>query len=267
MIAAPLALAQRKNIPLGVQLFTLRNTLEKDVPGTLRQVAAIGYKNVEFYVPFYLTWTPEFARQVRKQMDDLGLRCTSTHNAMEAYLPEGIGKALELNQILGARYLISARRPKIEGIDGWKKVAEALQRGNERIRSNGLFAGYHSTTLEWTPVEGQRPMDVLLSNTDQTFAHQLDVGTCVAAGADPVEWVQRNPGRIRSLHLKDWAPDKAYGALFGEGTVPWQKLFAAAEDKGGAEFYVMEQEQSVEPPLEAIRKDLDLYEKLRRAQR
>jgi sugar phosphate isomerase/epimerase len=263
MLAAPLALAQGKNLPVGLQLFTLRNELEKDVPGTLQRVAQIGYRQVEFYVPFYFTWTAAFARDVRKSLDDLGLKCISTHNTMEAFQPEGINKAIELNQILGSRYVVSARRPQVSGIDGWKGIAETLNKGNEVLRASGLKAAYHSTVLEWKPVDGQRPIDVLLQNTDKSFGHQLDVGTCLATGTDAVGWINQNPGRILSLHLKDWSPEKEYGVLFSQGTAPWPRILAAAEGKGGAEFLVIEQENSVEPPMEAVRKDLELYRNLR----
>jgi sugar phosphate isomerase/epimerase len=262
--AASLVSAKNKNIPFGLQLFTLRNEIEKDVPGVLGQVAKLGYKNVEFYVPFYYTWTAAFARDVRKRMDDLGLKCTSTHNAMDSYQPEGMGKAIELNQILGSRYLINARRPQITSIDGWKGLADTLNKANEKIRAAGLFAGYHTTANEWKMADGQRPVEVLFKNTDKSFVHQLDVGTCVATGGDPVAWIKQNPGRIRSLHLKDWAPGKEYRVLFGQGTAPLKDIFAAAESKGGAEFYVIEQEMSVEPPIEAVKKDFELYNAVRR---
>jgi sugar phosphate isomerase/epimerase len=268
MAAAPLTLTavlgKSKNIPIGLQLFTLREELEKDVPGVLAQVAKLGYKNVEFYVPFYYTWTPAFARDVRMSMDDLGLKCTSTHNQMDAYQPEGMGKAIELNRILGSRYLINARRPAFTHIEDWKRLAETLSKANEKIRAAGLFAGYHTTANEWKLVDGQRPADVLFKGTDKSFAHQLDVGTCVAAAADPVAWIKQNPGRIRSLHLKDWAPGKEYNVLFGEGRAPWKEIFAAAESKGGAEFYIIEQEMSTEPPIEAVRKDFILYNDFRK---
>lgn len=262
--AAPFAMGQGKNLPFGLQLFTLRNELEKDIPGTLQRVAKIGYEYVEFYVPFYFTWTPAFARDVRKNLDDLGLKCISTHNTMEAFQPEGVNKAIELNKILGSRYVVSARRPQIAGIDGWKKVAETLSQGNQVLRASGLKAAYHSTVLEWKPVDGQIPMEIVFQNTDKSFGHQLDVGTCFASGIDPVAWINKNPGRILSLHLKDWSPEKEYGVLFGEGKVKWRELLIAAEGVGGAEFLVIEQENSVLPAFEAVQRDLDLYRTLRR---
>jgi sugar phosphate isomerase/epimerase len=86
-------------------------------------------------------------------------------------------------------------------------------------------------------------MDILAAATRKDVALQLDVGTCVAAGADPVAWITANPGRIKSMHCKDWAPGKEYGVLFGEGASPWARIFAAAESTGGIEYYLIEQEQ------------------------
>jgi sugar phosphate isomerase/epimerase len=89
------------------------------------------------------------------------------------------------------------------------------------------------------------------------------VGTCLEAGSDPVAWVNKNPGRIRSMHLKDWSPEKGYRVLFGEGIAPWKQLFAAAENVGGAEYYLIEQEGSDYPELETAQRCLAAYRKLR----
>jgi sugar phosphate isomerase/epimerase len=72
---------------------------------------------------------------------------------------------------------------------------------------------------------------------------QLDVGTCVEAGADPVAWIKANPGRTKSVHCKDWAPGRGYAVLFGEGAAPWPAIFQAAESTGGVQHYLIEQEE------------------------
>src|SRR5205807_7997780 len=101
-------------------------------------------------------------------------------------------------------------------------------------------------------VDGKRPIGGLAANTPKDVMLQLDVGTCVEVGSDPVAWINANPGRINSLHCKDWAPgeDKGYRVLFGEGVCPWNKIFDAAESVGGVEYYLIEQEGSRFPPLE-----------------
>ncbi len=108
-------------------------------------------------------------------------------------------------------------------------------------------------------------MGILAANTPKDFMLQFDVGTCVEAGYDPVAWINANPGRINSLHLKDWAPggeDKGYKVLFGEGAAPWKQIFAAAESKGGVEYYLIEQEGSRFPAIETAEKCLEAYKKI-----
>lgn len=263
MSAAPLALAkQRKQIPVGLELYTVRHELSKNLFGTVQKVAAMGYPLVEFFAPYY-AWTPDYARQVRSEMDRLHVKCYSTHNGMHSFTPQGIEKAIELNQILGTHYVVLASPGNIDSIEGWKHVAGTLDEANRTLAKHGLHAGYHNHDAEWKPIQGQRPMDVLAANTTKSIMLQLDVGTCVAAGADPVAWVDKNPGRIRSMHLKDWSPAKGYRVLFGQGIVPWKRLFAAAESKGGAEYYLIEQEGSDYPELETAKLCLENYRKLR----
>jgi sugar phosphate isomerase/epimerase len=88
---------------------------------------------------------------------------------------------------------------------------------------------------------------------------QLDVGTCLAAGSNPAEWIRANPGRIRSMHCKDWSPDKGYKVLFGEGSADWKSIFAAAESVGGLEYYLLEQEGSRYPELETAQRCLQTF--------
>jgi sugar phosphate isomerase/epimerase len=263
MAALPVAaLAAGKQIPVGLELYSVRDELKKDEAATLQGVAKMGYECVEFFAPYY-DWDAEHAKQVRKQLDDLGLKCYSTHNSMKSFTEVGIGKAIELNKILGTKYVVLAHPGKVSSIDDWKKVADTLNSANKKLGSEGLHAGYHNHDLEWKQVDGQMPMRVLAANTDKSIMLQLDVGTCVETGNDPVAWIDSNPGRIRSLHLKEWSPDKGYRVLLGEGVVPWKKVFAAAESKGGVEYYLIEQEGSQYPEMETADRCLVAYRNLR----
>lgn len=229
-------------IPVGLELYSVRDELTKDLHGTVRAVAKMGYEVVEFYSPYY-SWTPETAKDVRKLLDDLGIRCPSTHNGAQALTAEGLPKAIELNQILGSRYIVMASAGKVSGADGWKGIAERLSAAAEKLKPLGMAPGFHNHRIEWEPVEGVRPMDVLAENTPADVVLQLDIGTCVQAGADPVAWIQKHPGRIRSIHCKDWAPDRGFAVLVGEGAAPWAKITEAAESAGGVEHYLIEQEE------------------------
>lgn len=261
--AAPFALsaASQKQVPVGLELYSVRNDLEKNLSATLDGVAKMGYECVEFYAPYY-DWTPEYAKQVRSQLDTLKIRCYSTHNELKSFKPDGIAKAIELNRALDARYVVLAHPGEIGDLDGWKRIAEMLNSANDTLKGHGLHAGYHNHDAEWKPVGGQKPMEVLAANTDKSVMLQLDVGTCLEAGSDPVAWINQNPGRIRSMHCKDWSPEKGYRVLVGEGVAPWKKIFQAAETTGGIEYYLIEQEGSQYPEMETAERCLVAYHNL-----
>src|SRR5712664_2085954 len=261
--ATPLwaTLGAKKHIPVGLELYSVRNDLKKDLTGTVRGVAKLGYECVEFYAPYY-DWTLDYAKDVRKELDALGVHCYSTHNSAQSFTPDGIGKAIELNQALGAHYVVLAHPGNVKDMDGWKRVAEMLNKANATLVSHGLHSGYHNHDLEWRPVEGQKPIEVIAANTEKSIMLQLDVGTCLETGNDPVAWVEANPGRIRSMHCKEWSPEKGYHVLLGEGVAPWKKLFAAAESKGGIEYYLIEQEGSDYSEMETAERCLSAYRKL-----
>jgi sugar phosphate isomerase/epimerase len=264
--ATPLfsAAARGKDVPIGIELYSVRDELSKDLMGTVRTVAKMGYQGVEFYSP-YTEWTPEKAKEVRSLLDDLGIKCYSTHNGQESFTPNGIPKAVELNHILGSKYIVLASAGNPKTLDGWKKVAATLNQGAEEFGKAGMQAGYHNHQTEFKPLEGKRPIEVLAAETGKNVMLQLDVGTCLEAGSDPVAWINQNPGRIHCLHCKDWAPDKGYKVLFGEGTADWKKIFAAAENRGGVEYYLIEQEGSRYTPFETAEKCLATIRSLRNA--
>jgi sugar phosphate isomerase/epimerase len=261
--AAPIAsaFARGKGVPVGLELYSVRDELKQDLMGTVRAVAKMGYDCVEFFSPYY-AWTPDYAKQVRQMMDDAGIRCSSTHNGPESFTPDGTAHAIELNSIIGSQFIVWASAGNPKTLDGWKTVAERLNRGAEKMKAAGLRAGYHNHQSEFTPIEGQRPIEVLAANTGKDVMLQLDVGTCIEAGSDPVAWVEGNPGRIRSMHCKDWSKDKGYKVLLGDGVAPWKRLFEAAEKTGGLEFYLVEQEGSDYPALETAQRCLTNFRKL-----
>src|SRR5262245_6743828 len=265
--AVPCAALDRsaaKNVPVGLELYSVRTELAKDLPGTVAAVAKLGYEVVEFYAP-YFEWTPDRAKEVRKLLDDVGLKCHSTHNSTASFTPEGLKKAIELNQIIGSRYIILASAPQVKDVDGWKALGGQLSAVSDQLKPLGMATGYHNHDVEWRPVEGQRPMDVLAASTPKDVVLQFDIGTCLEMGADPIAWINANPGRIRSMHCKDWSPGAGYTAAFGEGTAPWRKIFDAAEKTGGIEYYLIEQETGATSggELQTVRRCLDNYRKLR----
>jgi len=263
-LAASTAFRGAKAVPVGLELYSVRGDLAKDLLGTVAAVGAMGYQVVEFYAP-YLDWTVDTAKSVRKVLDDSGLRCHSTHNNDPSFTPDGLKKAIELNQIIGSAYVIRASAPRANSIDGWKAVADQLTAVAGQLKPLGMGTGYHNHQVEWRPVDGKRPMDVLAASTPKDVVLQFDVGTCLEVGADPIAWIESNPGRIKSIHCKDWAPAAGYNVAFGEGSAPWARIFDAAERTGGVEYYLIEQETGATNggELPMVRRCLEDWKKLR----
>lgn len=244
------------SIPVGLELYSVREGLAKDPEATVRAVAQMGYQVVEFYAP-YFEWTESRTRQMRTLLDDLGIRCLSTHND-ESYLSaQNLLRTRDLNLILGSKYVVQASTDPKTTLDQWKVVADNLNAAADQLERSGLKVGYHNHQPEFTPIEGKRPIEILAKSTKPSVMLQLDVGTCLEVGSDPVAWIRANPGRIRSLHCKDWSKEKGFSVLFGEGSVGWKKLFEAAESTGGVEYYLIEQEGSRYSELETAKKCLE----------
>jgi len=259
----PWALKARAStsIPIGLELYSVREALKLDLEGTVRAVAQLGYQCVEFYAP-YFDWSEAQTKAMRKLLDDLGIRCYSTHNDEKYFSADNINRARDMNLSLGSKYMVMAFSEPKSGLDGWRVIADELNAAAAKLETSGLKAGYHNHQAEWKPVEGVRPMEILAKNTKPSVMLQLDVGTCLEAGSDPVAWIRANPGRIQSLHLKDWSPDpsKGYQVLFGEGSADWKNIFVAAESVGGVEYYLLEQEGSRFGEIETAKRCLQAYE-------
>src|SRR4051812_49175559 len=169
--AASAALKGARNVPAGLEMYSVRGELAKDLLGTTAAVGKMGYQVVEFYAP-YLDWTTDTAKSVRKVMDDTGLKCHSTHNNGPSFTPDGLKKAIEHNQILGSTCVIMASAPRVTTADGWKALGDQLTAVAAQLKPLGMATGYHNHQVEWKPVDGKRPMDVLAARTPRDVVLQ-----------------------------------------------------------------------------------------------
>jgi sugar phosphate isomerase/epimerase len=229
----------RARVPIGLELWTVRTDLKRDYLATVTAVAAMGYETVEIFST-YLDWTPDYAREVRGRLDDLGMTCCSTHNGMRAFTDEALPRTAELNHILGSPFVIVASVPPVTTLDGWKTASDAFAGVAERLRPFGLIAGFHNHQQEWTALEGILPIEVVSAGTPPDFVLQFDVGPAVQHGVDPAAWIRAHAGRIRSVHCRDWSASLGYNIAFGEGDCPWAAIFTAAEEVGGVQTYLIE---------------------------
>src|SRR5215472_14689083 len=142
------AASAASKIPVGLEMYSVRNTMAKNLSGTVRAVAAAGYQGLEFYAP-YFDWTAEQAKEMRKLLDDLGIQCFSTHNDFDFFSAAKIGHAREVNLILGSKYIVMASSHEGATQDAWRKVAETLNAASESLAADKLGVGYHNHQLEW----------------------------------------------------------------------------------------------------------------------
>ena len=256
-------------LPIGLELYTVRNECEKDFEGTLAKVAAIGYKEVEVY-DFY----GKTAADVRKLLEANGLTAPSGHFMMEK-LKKALAKSIEDAKTVGMEYFICPiLDPKDrDSLDDFKRHAEFFNKVGEQCKKAGLQFGYHNHDFEFKSYDGVLPYDELLRLTDPDLVKfELDCYWMTRAGKDPVEYMTKNPGRFPLLHIKDamkGAPTstdldegRGYFTEVGKGTIDWVRIFKAAPT-GGVKHYYVEQDMCDGSPLDSIKISYDYLKNLR----
>jgi sugar phosphate isomerase/epimerase len=238
----------KKNIPIGLQLYSVREDAARDWPRTLDAVAKMGYRGVEF--AGYHGWK---ADALRKLLDLSGLKCCGTHLRLDALKGDALKKTVEFNKILGNEFLIISSLPpgSTESLARIIDAAKLLTDVAETVKGLKMRVGYHSHEEDFKPVADRIPWEVLFSNAGPGVVMQLDTGNCLAGGGDPVAILKKLPHRAATIHLKEYGGPK--GAVIGEGRVRWKEIFALCETTGDTEWYIVEQESYDGAPLESVK--------------
>ncbi|HUT36343.1 MAG TPA: TIM barrel protein [Planctomycetota bacterium] len=244
-----------KKIPIGLQLYTLRREAGKDLPGTIAAVAKAGYKAVEF-AGYY----NRKAEELKKLLDDNGLKCCGTHTGMGTLLGDNLKKTVEFNKAIGNRYLMVPGGVGGKTKESWVEAAKRFTDIAEKLKPEGMVTGYHNHAHEFKkfgPDDPETPWDVLFSNAGQDVAMQLDIGNGMGGGCDPVATLKKFPGRAITLHVK------GFGGIVGEDKAPWPEIFALCETTGKTEWYIVEQDGSGKySPLDTIQRVMDNLKKM-----
>ena len=240
---------------VGVQLYTVRDTMKQDFAGTIARVASIGFQEVEF--AGYFNHSPA---DVRAILDKNGLSAPSCHvsyDVVQNHWPEAIDAA----HTIGHTYIIC---PSIDASDrksaeGWKRVTDLFNKAGEASKKAGIQFGYHNHWLEFVPdpnLSGKLPYDYLLDSTDPNLVKmEMDLGWAAVAGQDPLTYFQRNPGRFPLVHIKDFKtlPHLTAQQLAtfnskqleenemtepGHGQIDWKRTFAKSDQAGIQHFFV-----------------------------
>ncbi len=252
--------AQRLKVPLGLQLFSLRDQLPQDFAGTLKQLGALGYKEVESAFNDYS------AADVKKAMGDAGLNLVSAHYPSDD-LHKKLDEVIAFSKEVGNQYIICSypgyknpaamkgRKPKDASagftLEDWRWNAEQFNAIGEKVSAAGLKFGYHNHSMEFHKIDGVVPYDELLRLTDPAkVTMEMDCGWVVVGGANPVEYLTKYPHRFSMLHVKDFKDITAESSIvneptiveLGQGTIDYHPIFAAAAKAGGVKHCFVEQE-------------------------
>ncbi len=264
-------------LPLGLQLYSVRELLPTDYQGTLKQLAALGYREVEA-AGFY----KHPADEVKKDMQAAGLRCVSGHYP-SSELHARIDEIIAFQKVLGAEYIICSSPGRKDAaaqaggghgapltLEDWRWNASDFNTFGKKVKAAGMRFGYHNHVAEFQQIDGVVPYDELLKLTDPALVTmEMDCGWVVVGGGDPVAYLKKYPTRISMLHLKDFKPKEASAgasdgpkaAELGRGTIDYRPIFAAARG-GQIKHCFVEQEAFNMAPMESLKVDADYFRSL-----
>jgi len=248
-------------IPIALQLYSIREDCARDLPGTLKAVADMGYDGVEFAGYYGRT-----AQELKKILDDLGLKVAGTHIRLDTLLGDELEKTVEFNKILGNKFLIVPWIPeeRRNSKEAWIQTAKLMSEISEQVKPEGMHVGYHNHAAEFTKIDGEFPWDIFFSAASPDVVMQLDTGNAMhgeATADDVLEVMKRYPGRAVTVHLKEYSATNKK-ALIGEGDMKWKEFFNLCETIGGTEWYIIEQESYAYPPLECVKRCLENLKEL-----
>lgn len=236
--------ARRKIDKIGLQLYTVRDLMQADMPGTLAKVAAAGYKEVEF--AGYFGRTPA---QIRALLQQNGLTSPSSHLPIDVFekTPAVLADAKAIGNEWATLPWIGEERRGTTA-DDWKRMADLFNTFAKQARSAGLRFAYHNHNFELAPIGGTRPLDILLTNTDPSLVDfEMDLYWVVFGGGDPLHFFNRYPGRFPMVHVKDSGgpPDNKMVDV-GSGVIDFPTIFANG-GKAGIKHYFVEHDQPADP--------------------
>jgi sugar phosphate isomerase/epimerase len=245
---------------IGLQLYTLRNEISKDLLGTLKKVAAIGYKEVELYGYSDGKFFGKTPKEFKSILNGLGLDPVSGHygagvenKTAKGTLSNGWQKAVDDAAELGQKYVNCAYLTESERktIDQYKKYVDLFNKSGEVAKKAGLQFGYHNHDFEFKKLSGQLPYDVIASTDPKLVKLELDLYWVVKAGIDPVALFKKYPGRFPLWHVKDMDKKDGSFAEVGTGSIDFKKIFDNRKLAGMTHFFV-EQDVAKIPPVQAI---------------
>jgi sugar phosphate isomerase/epimerase len=260
-----LALAAKKRIPIGLQLYSIRQDCQKDFDAALKWVAEQGFEGVEFAGYYKYKDDP---KGLRKKLDELKLAAAGTHIGAGSFTEENLKKTIEFHKTIGCRFLIVPGDGRFTKPDESKEFAAFMSKAAQALKPHGLFCGYHNHTQEHEKKDGDKTYwDLFAERTSKDVILQNDVGHTRFAGLDPVDVLKKHPGRTRTTHIKGRLPKDAPATakpFVGQDTIRWKDLVTACYDVAGTEWFIIEQENYPDgkSPMECTKISLDGFKKI-----
>lgn len=238
-----------KKIPVGVQLYSVREQAGKDLPGVLKGVKEMGYDAVEF--AGYYGYS---AYDLKTLLDQIGLKACGTHTGLDLLAGENFQKTVDLHKIIECEYvnvpwMAKERRNSVAAIAQTAKLFNELA---EKLALHGMKIGYHAHGDDFTKISNRNAWEILFGSTSSNVMMQMDTGNAMEGGADPVAMITQFPGRCETIHLKEFGGP--HGAVVGEGEVKWQEVFDYCQSAGGTKWYIVEHEVPNVDAMQAIAK-------------
>ena len=258
----PFVLSSFSSAPksIGFQVWTLREQLFEDFPGTLKKMAELGYREVEMCSP--LGYKGSFDKfdnysgtELRKIIEDQGLKCTSSHYNLSE-LRDGFGKTIEWTHQMGIKQMPLAAfwLPKDASVDDYRKSCEELNKIAEKVKSEGLQMAFHNHHMEFEKRGDELIYDEMLKVLDPNLVKMQFQVAVVDIGYKAAAYFRKYPGRFISAHLSDWSKEKNSQVPIGNGTVDWEDFFEAAKIGGVKNFYVEMSPEKFEPSAKYLLK-------------
>ena len=242
MLAAGLA---GEKLSFGFQVWTIRKKLIEDFPGTLQEMAAMGFSEVEMCSPLgysmagFKPLNEMSGTEMRKIVEDAGLKCTSSHFTIHE-LRNSLDNRIEWAQEMGMKQMVCSMFmvPKEPTMDDWKKAAQELNVMAEKTQTAGIQMGYHNHHFEFQKINDELIYPVLMDEFDPELVKMQFQVAVVNIGYQAADYFRKYPGRFISAHLADWSNEKESEAPLGQGIVDWEDLFEAAKTGGVQNFFV-----------------------------
>ena len=238
----------------------MRKELADDIPGTLKAVGALGYQAVELENAF-----GKSGAEWKTWLDAAKLKACGFHHRLSELQGDKLAASVEFNQAIGNRNLIirSLAPAVYTSADLLKQTADEVNQVADRLKAHKLRVGYHNHTTDFNRIDGEYWWNRFADLTSKDVILQLDTGNASEMeGVTLQSLIERNAGRTISMHVKPFSK-KDPNAYLGADELDWPAIMTAAETVGGIEWYIIEYEKEGVPPLESLKANLELFQKLR----